>query len=398
LEEGVGLALRTIDEQPDEVTELRAVSPLVSAWLCSGKPDQACAMTERMLEPALRLREQVPQAPGWVMSLHLPALIIAGRIDDADAATALVEKVIASSGAGVDATGFVALAHGMSCLHRGQVASASDWLRQSVSMMRPIARWRLPFALVYLTEASALAGDAEGAARASEEADVLVAHHGVFEGIARVARGWRAQARGEHSAAIELWLDAAEWSAEHGHRTAELLALHEAVRFAALREAGERLQAVAATCEGRWAPCFAAHARAVADGDGAALEAAAAGFVEIGALLLAAEATARASSCFRLAGLRSRADRAAARAWELAARCEGARTPVLVELERPLPLTRREREVAALAADGLTAQAVADRLFLSVRTVEGHLQSAYRKLGVNDRHALATLLRPAGDA
>jgi hypothetical protein len=53
----------------------------------------------------------------------------------------------------------------MSSLQRGQVRSAADWLRQCVSLMRPIARWRLPFALVQLAESAALAGDVEGAAR-----------------------------------------------------------------------------------------------------------------------------------------------------------------------------------------------------------------------------------------
>jgi DNA-binding CsgD family transcriptional regulator len=76
----------------------------------------------------------------------------------------------------------------------------------------------------------------------------------------------------------------------------------------------------------------------------------------------------------------------------LAAACEGALTPVLAELMRPLPLTRREREVVELAADGLAAQEIATRLFVSVRTVEGHLNKAYGKLGVKSRADLARVL------
>jgi DNA-binding CsgD family transcriptional regulator len=391
LDEGVTLALQTVAEQPDEITELRAVSPLVSTWLCSGKGDAACAMTERMLGPALRHREQVPQAPGWVMSLHLPALIVAGRLDDADAATVAIAEMV-GSGASADASAFLALARGMSGLYRGQVRSARDSLRECVALLRPIARWRLPFPLVFLAEACALAGDATGATRASEEATELVTHHAIFEGVARRAEGWAALARGERSAALELLFDAADWSALHGQHMAELQALHDAVRLGAVRQAGERLQAVAAVTEGRWAPPYAAHARALTDGDAGDLEAAASGFEELGAQLLAAEVCAQASAAFRAAGLRSRAERAEARAWQLAAGCEGARSPVLEELDRPLPLTRREREVAKLAADGLSSQTIADRLFLSVRTVEGHLQNAFGKLGVNDRRSLATLL------
>lgn len=393
LDEGVALALETIEAQPDEVTQLRAVSPLASAWLCGGRSETACAMTTRMLEPAVRLREQVPQAPGWVMSLHLPALAIAGRLDEADAAADLIEQAVTSSGGTADASAFIALARGMTSLQRGAVERAVRSLRESVALLRPIARWRLPFALVQLVEASALVGDADGAAAASGEADELVAHHAVFEGAARRARGWAALARGERTAAIELWLDAADWSRANGHRTAELFALHDAVRLGAARRAVEQLAAVAADSEGRWAPVLAAHGRAAAAGDADALGAAAAGFEGIGARLLAAEAHAQASAVLRDAGLRTRADRAAARAFQLASACEGARSPALEELQRPLPLTRREREVAELAAGGLSSQAIADRLFVSVRTVEGHLQNAYAKLGVNDRSGLRGVLR-----
>lgn len=55
-------------------------------------------------------------------------------------------------------------------------------------------------------------------------------------------------------------------------------------------------------------------------------------------------------------------------------------------------LTGRELEVARLAADGLSNQQIADRLHLSVRTVENHLHRAFRKLGVDSRAALADAL------
>ncbi|HET9729658.1 MAG TPA: helix-turn-helix transcriptional regulator, partial [Acidimicrobiia bacterium] len=95
---------------------------------------------------------------------------------------------------------------------------------------------------------------------------------------------------------------------------------------------------------------------------------------------------------YRRAGLTTRAQRAAARAGVLAGQCEGARAPALDQLIQPLPLTAREREVANLAAQGLHSQAIAERLFVSVRTVEGHLQNVYSKLGIRDRRSLARYL------
>ncbi|MFC8764874.1 response regulator transcription factor [Streptomyces sp. NPDC057193] len=43
-------------------------------------------------------------------------------------------------------------------------------------------------------------------------------------------------------------------------------------------------------------------------------------------------------------------------------------------------------------AEGLTNQAVADRLCLSPRTVESHVARVYRKTGVETRAALASLV------
>jgi DNA-binding NarL/FixJ family response regulator len=51
----------------------------------------------------------------------------------------------------------------------------------------------------------------------------------------------------------------------------------------------------------------------------------------------------------------------------------------------PAALTRREREVARLAARGMSAKAIAAALFVGERTVESHLSSTYAKLGVESK-------------
>lgn len=57
------------------------------------------------------------------------------------------------------------------------------------------------------------------------------------------------------------------------------------------------------------------------------------------------------------------------------------------------PLTARELEVARLVADACTNQQIAERLFLSVRTVESHVRSALAKLGFSTRTELALWVR-----
>jgi non-specific serine/threonine protein kinase len=53
------------------------------------------------------------------------------------------------------------------------------------------------------------------------------------------------------------------------------------------------------------------------------------------------------------------------------------------------PLTRREKEIAGLVADGLGNREIAERLFLSKRTVDSHLEHIFAKLGFSSRTQLA---------
>ncbi|MEU9862148.1 AAA family ATPase [Streptomyces sp. NPDC047971] len=58
----------------------------------------------------------------------------------------------------------------------------------------------------------------------------------------------------------------------------------------------------------------------------------------------------------------------------------------------PASLTPAERRTALLAAGGLTNQEIANRLFVTRRTVEIHLSRAYRKLSISDRRDLHEMI------
>ena len=66
--------------------------------------------------------------------------------------------------------------------------------------------------------------------------------------------------------------------------------------------------------------------------------------------------------------------------------------PRQAAIEGVAALTPRQRQVCELAAAGKGNRAIAQELFLSVKTVETHLAAGYRKLGVNARADLAARL------
>ena len=59
-------------------------------------------------------------------------------------------------------------------------------------------------------------------------------------------------------------------------------------------------------------------------------------------------------------------------------------------------LTPQQRQIIHLASDGLTNREIADRLYLSPRTVSSHLYRSYPKLGVAGRHQLRDVITRAG--
>ncbi len=198
--------------------------------------------------------------------------------------------------------------------------------------------------------------------------------------------------RGEYSLAVEMLRRAARFAADCGSRALEATALHDIVRLGEDEASLARLRELATVLDGAFMPARLTHAEALSGHDAEQFERAAEAFEDIGAHLDAAEAAAGAARAFTRDGLARRAAEATQRAARLAAGCEGARTPALRVGIETTPLTRREREVAELAARGMASKEIAEKLFVSARTVENHLQRAYEKLGVRGRPELAEML------
>jgi DNA-binding CsgD family transcriptional regulator len=124
------------------------------------------------------------------------------------------------------------------------------------------------------------------------------------------------------------------------------------------------------------------------------------------ALLERAHSLAELGAALRRSGRRAAAREPLAEALDLAARC-GAR-PLIVRVREELSaagarprrawrtgveaLTPSERRVVRLAADGRTNREIAHELYVTPKTVEGHLSRAYAKLRVDGRAQLSGLL------
>jgi DNA-binding CsgD family transcriptional regulator len=177
----------------------------------------------------------------------------------------------------------------------------------------------------------------------------------------------------------------------NGQAAFEVVALHSAARLGE-GQVADRLVELATSVEGPVVAAAARFASALSAGDGDGLDAAGRTWEGLTMWLYAAESFAQASRAHALAGSPRRAAASAARAQAIVDSCDGP-PPLGLTLMLAAPsLTRREQEVARLAESGLSSQAIAERLFLSVRTVDSHLARIYHKLGIAGRHQLAAAM------
>ena len=391
--------IATAIELSDKVLDASSPLPWATEWAVfggglaralAGRGDEVAAIARRGRSAEKRTDGVLRFPAGFGEIL---ALTLTGQLPAAQSAA---DQYVEFSSAGQYLAWALSGTHAAAVeVAQGRFPAAAERIEQTMAALadQDALSWVFP-GRILLAQSYAALGDA------GASADVLATARQcagpaveVFRHMLEIAQAWQYAAAGMVSTATTHAQKTAGAAAESGQFAIEAEALHAAARFGTSDEqVPDRLAELATRIDGQLAGLYARHARAVVDSDAAALDDCAAGFERIGALLSAADSAAAAASLHERAGARAALAISAANAARLAAHCGGLNTPAMVESANPLPLTSREREIANLVAAGLTNREIADRLVVSVRTVEGHIYRACTKLDVGDRAALGALL------
>ena len=282
---------------------------------------------------------------------------------------------------------------GQSSVRVGRLHDAQLWFAEAQHAAREI---NLPPGLRLACAGSAWAvgqlGDADLAAAALAALDAAPCHLRYGEADEAVGRAWCVTALGRRGEARGLLRVAVDEALGRGEAYVAWGCVVEAVRLGDVDWGPDVLDRLDDSVDGPYAAAGLAFARAMAGRRLESLRDAADRLTRLGANLLAAEAETALADALRSAGEQRPAAAAAGRAAGLLARCQGARTPGSTALDAVVPLSAREREIALLAASGRSSKEIAEALYLSVRTVDNHLQKVYMKLGVGSRAELANVI------
>jgi DNA-binding CsgD family transcriptional regulator len=289
--------------------------------------------------------------------------------------------------------GSLQVLRGYSMLRQGRMERAYQLLLPAVEALRlsdPLQLFRFGSALGFYV--AARLGDTAQAKRLEQDCKDAVAGgpaHDLLAGAYGAAASEYLARDGKGLAALHTLATTTEASSRAG-TLLELLSL--------LWDLGDAsvipmVQNAARAVEGRWAAAMLKLATDWEAADGDALMGTAATLEESGFVNLAREAYARASTVLEQAGERRRSRQAVAQRekcdHELGERFREGR---FIAAAPAVHLTRREQDIVELAVQGLTDREIAQRLMVSVRTVEGHLYRTYVKLGVRSRDELDSAL------
>lgn len=376
--------------------ERRQHSALGLALGHAGRPLDALEHLDRALREQIAAWDTDPMlvAPSHPIATVVAAVsahLIAGDIEGARRCSQLTTEFdLGADIVVLDA--YTAYARGLVARRAGELRRAHQQLAHAALRFDRSLHRHGPFAVIAHSFAALTAAQRRDvvAARRHLRAPERAAGSSLG-GMAGVAAGWLAAAERDIGAAAEHFRAALERNVEQGHVYFAIEATTGLARIGRAELAADHLGAFD-DVQGRLLTGLRDAVAATLDGDPERLGALSTDFERMGALVDAAELATEQVRCLVRLRRRREATAAAVRLRELLAHCEGLSTPGVVVPIEPVALTDREREVALLAADRVPAKEIAERLFISRRTVTNHLQRAYEKLGVSSRAELREAL------
>ncbi|MEO6123648.1 MAG: LuxR C-terminal-related transcriptional regulator [Ilumatobacteraceae bacterium] len=373
-------------------TKLGAAVAYTNALAMAGRTEQAIHTIDEAMETRPKLGVTGVADVDVYMVAKAFAFTEAGRLTEAiEMAEEGYERAVMSSR---PLTQFwFSLSVGRNNLFTGSIATSLRMFTSARALgLDAGLRGPVRSALTGMAIGHAMLGDLDAATAAIAEREKLPPF--AFMSPERaLADGWAAVARGDLVEARRVLDLTATEAFESGHICTGIWLLHDVARLGAPAAVLDRLVSFAATTDSAFAAARAAHVVAMVAGDLPGLVGAADQFESIGAQLLAGEACVAAAELARAAGDQRAAAALTVRAERHVGLCEGATSPGLIASVGTVePLTEREREIAFMAANGLTSREIAETLFVSMRTVSNHLQHIYDKLGVRSRSDLRAAL------
>jgi DNA-binding CsgD family transcriptional regulator/L-lactate utilization protein LutC len=378
------------------VDDLPAVVDAEIAWALAaisadaGRTTEAVAVADAGYIVATRSFD-APQMRFNIADAHVSALLLSGRVRDAVDVAERVRQQAADLPGAAHLLG--AAVAGRAALGAGHLDTACLLLEQAAEALSASGHaigWGYRYHFPRST-ALAMRGSTGEAAAALAALDKLRRPFRSLDCERSLAHAWVVAGQGAVSEAVTILLSAAERAGANGQFAAEVMCRQTATQFGD-RSGAPRLRELEAIVDGPRVGLAARFAEALHDGDAAELTAVSEDFERMGDLVAAVDAAAHAAIGFRRQDLRGSALGSSTRADALAQQCGGASTPALRQAIERLPLTDREREIVMLLADGLSSRAVAERLTLSVRTVESHIYRAMMKTDTSSRDELVNLI------
>jgi DNA-binding NarL/FixJ family response regulator len=370
---------------------MTASHALIMAMGALGQVDELAGAAEQALRRATT-SFQASHMRFWFGAVYGRACRLTGRIDE----FVNTAKQLADSARDIPGLAYanLALLLGNAELVRGAVAEAARLVHEAVAgaEIHAIRTGLRPASYFALAEAHAKLGqpaeanEAVAAARSCVPPDFLFMHTGLS-----LATGWAMAASGRLGEAVASVQQAARVARDRGQPTHELACLQAAAQWGDASQAA-RARELAEALSLPLADAIALHAEALLAGDGEGLLAAAVAYRTIGDRAAAADAAAQASVAFDESQQHRRGLYAAALARELADECGGLSTPAL-RTPTGIKLSGRQRDVVELVVAGLSNREIAEKLVMSVRTVEGHVYRACQRVGAQSREELASIIR-----